>query len=369
MAGRSRDRDQRSESDGVALDIGDDMALLAPRGGAIAVTADMLMDGVHFDTRVHDPREIGRKALAASLSDCAAMAVRPRWVVVSLALSDAWSMEQAQALFLGIEDLAKAFDCTIIGGDTNSWARPLVVDVTVLAEPYPDVTPVRRDGVVAGDELFVTGRLGGSLHGGSHLSGHHLTFTPRVAEAYALARRLGSDLHAMMDLSDGLSIDAARMAQASDCGLIFDTDAIERVVSDAAREMSREDGRSPLDHALHDGEDFELLFAAAAGAMAQQNINLSVHPQNRETHRLETGATEELENGATEELENGATEELETGATEELETGATEELETGATEELGCTRVGIAIDEPGVWLRTADGIRKLLEPAGWRHFQ
>ncbi|MFQ5500879.1 MAG: thiamine-monophosphate kinase [Phycisphaerae bacterium] len=299
MAGRLRDRDQRSESDGVTLDIGDDMALLAPGGGAIAVTSDMLMDGVHFDTQVHDPRAIGRKALAASLSDCAAMAVRPRWVLVSLALPDAWSMEQAQTLFLGIEDLAKAFDCTIIGGDTNSWTRPLVVDVTVLAEPYPDVTPVRRDGVVAGDELFVTGRLGGSL------LEHHLAFTPRVAEAYALARRLGSDLHAMMDLSDGLSTDAARMARSSGCGLVFDTDAIERVVSDTAREMSREDGRSPLDHALNDGEDFELLFASAAGALEQPET----------------------------------------------------------------TRVGIAIDEPGVWLRTANGIRTPLEPVGWRHFQ
>ncbi len=91
------------------------------------------------------------------------MAVRPCYAVVSVALPEAWSMAQAQALFLGMEMLAEAFGCSIIGGDTNSWSAPLVVDVTVAARPYDDVAPVRRDGARPGDELWVTGRLGGSL--------------------------------------------------------------------------------------------------------------------------------------------------------------------------------------------------------------
>lgn len=299
--------------DGVTIGIGDDMALLET-GGALLVTADMLMDGVHFNSAVHAPNEIGRKALAASLSDCAAMAVRPRWAMVSVALPEVWSMEQARELFRGIEALARVSDCGIVGGDTNSWSRPLVVDVTVLATPYPDVTPVRRDGALPGDELFVTGRLGGSLRG------HHLTFTPRVEEARALGRRLGSNLHAMMDLSDGLSTDAGRMATASGHGLLFDAEAIERVASAAALAASREDGHSPLNHALHDGEDYELLFAAAAGGMERSETN-------------------------------------------------PEKTDSADGRLMEClTRIGVVIEEPGVWLLAADGVRTPLESAGWQHF-
>ena len=100
---------------GVVIGIGDDMAWVAGGEGGVLLTADMLMDGVHFDSAIHGPEEIGRKALAASLSDCAAMAVRPCYVVVSVALPEAWSMGQAQGLFLGMEPLAEAFGCTIIG--------------------------------------------------------------------------------------------------------------------------------------------------------------------------------------------------------------------------------------------------------------
>ena len=225
----------------------------------LLVTCDMLMDGVDFDTRIHTPAQIGRKALAVSLSDCAAMAVRPRWAVVSVALPESWTMARAKGLYLGMEPLAKRYGCRIVGGDTNSWRQGLVIDVTVLAEPWPDVRPVRRDGMLPGDVIMVSGPLGGSL------AGHHLTFEPRVWEARWLAERLGEDLHAMMDLSDGLSVDGARMAAASGCGMELDVDALAGSTRPAAEVKAGK--RKRMQRVLNDGEDFELLFAIAPHAV------------------------------------------------------------------------------------------------------
>ena len=195
------------------IGIGDDMAMLPDSAAGYLVTSDMLMDGVDFKSAVHSPELIGRKALAVSLSDCAAMAVCPRYAMVSVALPNAWTMEQAQGLYLGIEALAKEFNCLIVGGDTNSWDHPLVIDVTVLAEQWPEFAPILRTGALVGDLICVTGELGASI------TGRHITFTPRVREAMWSFERLGTGLHAMMDLSDGLSVDAARMAKASGMGL------------------------------------------------------------------------------------------------------------------------------------------------------
>jgi len=242
---------------GIELGIGDDMALLRT-DRRILVTSDMLMDGVDFDASLHTPKQIGRKALAVCLSDCAAMAVRPRWAVVSLALPKLWSVAKVKGLYLGMEPLAKKYDCRIVGGDTNSWGHPLVIDVTVIAEPWPGIEPGRRDGMRVGDVICVTGALGGSI------AEHHLTFEPRVNEAHRLAKRLGRNLHAMMDLSDGLSIDAARMAEASGCGIELNEDALIQVASRAAK--SARGKRTLIEHILHDGEDFELLFACPPSA-------------------------------------------------------------------------------------------------------
>jgi thiamine-monophosphate kinase len=288
---------------GVAIGIGDDMAMVRLGGRELLMTVDMLMDGVDFDTSVHTPERVGRKALAASLSDCAAMAVRPRYAVVSVALPEAWTMRQAQRLYRGIEELAEAHGVAIIGGDTNSWAKPLVVDVCVIAEPWPGVRPVRRDGMRPGDVVCVTGRLGGSL------LGHHLDFEPRVAEARLLAARLGSGLHAMMDLSDGLSMDARRMAEASECGVELNEEALGGAASPAALNAARRDGRSVVEHVLHDGEDFEMLFAVAPEAAARIK--------------------------------------------------------------LPCpwARIGLAVKRRGVWLRRRDGRCERVPAGGWEHWR
>jgi thiamine-monophosphate kinase len=236
------------------IGIGDDMAMLPTQTGLL-VTTDMVMDGVDFDSAVHTPEQMGRKALAVNLSDCAAMAVRPRWAVVSVALPNGWSMERAQKLYEGLETLAREFEVQIVGGDTNSWDKPLVISVTVLADLWDGaIQPVRRSGMKPGDSIWVSGRLGGSL------AGHHLDFVPRVREARMLAGSLGGRLHAMMDLSDGLSTDGARMAEASGCAIELDEAALIGVASEDARR----DGKSIVEHVLNDGEDFELLCAIDA---------------------------------------------------------------------------------------------------------
>ncbi|UCG15931.1 MAG: thiamine-monophosphate kinase [Phycisphaerales bacterium] len=242
------------------LAVGDDMAVLDIDGAAVLVTTDMLLDGVHFSTATHSLEAIGGKAVACSLSDCAAMAVRPLAAAVSVALNDRMGAADARRLVGAMRRAADAFDCDLVGGDTTRWSRPLAIDVCMIASPYPGIEPVRRGGARPGDALVVTGPLGGSLRG------RHLTFTPRVREARRIAETLGPSLHALMDISDGLSLDVLRMCEASGTGALLEEEALDCVISEAAREAAAADGRSPLVHALHDGEDFELLAAVAPDA-------------------------------------------------------------------------------------------------------
>jgi thiamine-monophosphate kinase len=230
---------------------GDDCAVLVPPTRPLVVTTDMLMDGVDFVVSEVGMRRAGRKAMAANLSDIAAMAANPIAAVVSVAFHT--GAGGAEDLFLGLRDAADAFAVPLVGGDTNSWDQPLVVSVTVLGEAT-ERGAVRRRGARPGDWLFVTGPLGGSI------LGHHLDFTPRVREALALHAAV--DLHAMCDISDGLAADLHHILEESGCGAVVHAKAVP--VSSAAKDLSRKTGKSPLEHALGDGEDFELVFAVGA---------------------------------------------------------------------------------------------------------
>lgn len=259
------------------LGVGDDAALIdaATNGSdSIVTTTDLLIDGVHFQSEEHTPERIGRKALAVNLSDLAAMAARPTAAVVSLALPRDGAcglspQELAASLLEGMLPLAEQFDCPIAGGDTNLGPGPLVVSITALGCPTP-LGVLRRDGAKPGDQLLVTGSLGGSL------IAKHLDFDPRIEEALLLHERYG--LTAGMDITDGLSIDLARLATASGVGAIVNEVALP--LADVAREIAKQSGRSPLEHALHDGEDFELLFTAppneAKRLVAEQPIACGV---------------------------------------------------------------------------------------------
>lgn len=232
------------------LPFGDDMASAAD---GLLWTADMIMDGIDFDSRSHSWRDIGRKAMAVNLSDCAAMAARPVSALVAVALCEKICMDDAVELLRGCRDCAKAFGCVITGGDTNSWANPSVISVTILGRVPAGRTPVRRDGAKPGDRLFVSGPLGGSI------LGRHLTFEPRVELALRAAESL--PLHAMIDISDGLSVDLTHLATASGCGAEVSERLLRAAIHDDARRLATTTGRLPIEHALHDGEDFELLMA------------------------------------------------------------------------------------------------------------
>jgi thiamine-monophosphate kinase len=235
----------------VVIGPGDDCAALQwPGGGNGLVTTDMLLEGSCFRLADAGAYGVGRKAMAVNLSDIAAMAGQPMAAVVSVGLPRQRGRALAEELYRGLKDMADLFATAIAGGDTNSWDGPLVISVTLLGQATSR-GPVRRSGARPGDWLFVTGPLGGSF------LGKHLNFTPRVREALDL--HAAADLHAMIDVSDGLAADLGHVCTESRCGAVLRADAIP--ISPAAGQMP--DGQTPLEHALSDGEDFELVFAVS----------------------------------------------------------------------------------------------------------
>lgn len=233
----------------VLVGIGDDTAVLAATEGETLITTDMLLEGVHFDLSTATLRQVGRKAMAVNLSDIAAMAGAPTAAVVAVGLPADAPDSLAKELHTGIAELADEFGVALVGGDTNRSNGGLVVCITVLGKPTGR-GPLLRSGAKPGDAICVTGSLGGSI------LGNHLTFTPRIREAQWLHKF--NRLHSLMDLSDGLGGDLFHILDESKCGAVLNSAAIP--ISDAAATLAGRDGKPPLDHALNDGEDFELLF-------------------------------------------------------------------------------------------------------------
>ena len=233
---------------------GDDAAVLRPPAlRRTVVTVDMLMEGVDFRLAADcPPTAVGHKALAVSLSDIAAMGARPEAAFVAVALPRHGGDTVGRGVLDGILSLAKRHGVALAGGDTNAWDGPLVVSTTVVGSVSPG-RAWRRDGARPGDLLVVSGGFGGSL------LGRHLAVSPRCREAQAIAEAF--DVHAAIDVSDGLSLDISRLMSASGTGATIDLAAIP-IHPDAERmSLSDGDGRTPLDHALSDGEDFELVLA------------------------------------------------------------------------------------------------------------
>lgn len=242
---------------------GDDAAVLRPPAmRRTVITVDMLTEGIDFlfSSRNGIPaataRQVGRKAIAVSLSDLAAMAARPEAVVIAVCLPRHDGEAIARELQAGIEEVAHGLGVCLAGGDTNAWDGPLVISVTAVGS-VPPAAAWRRDSARPGDLLVVTGPLGGSL------LGRHLAVEPRCREAEVIASAFS--VHAAIDISDGLALDATRLLKASRCGALIDLAAIP-IHEDARRQAAMLDGRSPLDHALGDGEDFELVLAMPAEA-------------------------------------------------------------------------------------------------------
>ncbi len=288
----------------VVLGVGDDAALLALDPASpwlLAATVDAQVEGRHFVRGVATPEDIGHKALAVSLSDLAAMGAEPLWALVSLVLPPGADPEELERVYAGMRALAEGYGIAIVGGNVAALARPpvhprgpdtqaqgeaeqgpLVLDVTALGRVRRGQALTRAGGR-PGDALLVTGTLGAAAAGlltlvtgrspplAGKLAPNMLSLartalvapTPRVAEGRALAET--GDVHAMLDVSDGLAADLAHLCTASDCGALLDAAAIP--VSPAARAVAAAYGRDALHLALYGGEDYGLLFATAPTAV------------------------------------------------------------------------------------------------------
>ncbi len=243
----------------VTLPPGDDAAGIHLDSNDALVMVDQLADGVHVDLASTPLEKVARKAVTRNLSDVAAMAGLPVAAVVAAALPRHFGDQRAKSLFDAMAAVALPYGCPLIGGDLAIWDHPLLLSVTVLAQPA-GVTPITRQGTQPGDRVCVTGYLGGSRY---TLDGytHHLDFEPRIGLARRLATHPGLSLHAMIDLSDGLAVDLAHLCQAgtgSPLAARLWTDRLP--ISPAAQAAAQRDRTPAWQHAVGDGEDYELCF-------------------------------------------------------------------------------------------------------------
>lgn len=233
--------------------IGDDCAVIPPTRRHQLVTTDPVIWGQHFDTTV-PARAVGAKLLKRNLSDIAAMGGRPVAAVVSLALAPQTSVRWLEQFYRGLAACALDHAVKIVGGDITQGPTGFFGAFLTLHGESAGQRVVTRSGARAGDSIYVTGVLGGSL------LGHHYKFIPRLAQGSWLAAR--PEVRAMMDVSDGLAKD---LGSITPNGLVPALDAQAIPVSAAAHRRARATGKTPLAHALGDGEDYELLVVVRAG--------------------------------------------------------------------------------------------------------
>lgn len=226
---------------GVVLGAGDDCAIVQSeaRGRLQLLKTDCLVENIHF-TKKSPPEFVGWKAMARPLSDFAAMSGVPEFALVTLIVPAQTTLAWVKKMYRGIDRAARTFQLAVVGGETSAIKGPAVISVAVTGFVEKGRW-VSRAGGKAKDELFVTGRLGGSLRG------HHLRFVPRIIESRWLTENF--PIHAMMDVSDGLGADLPRLAHASGVGFELDEAALPLNPGCTTKE------------AISDGEDYELLFA------------------------------------------------------------------------------------------------------------
>ncbi|MEY4226319.1 MAG: thiamine-phosphate kinase [Actinomycetota bacterium] len=265
------------EAHGASGGIGDDAALIDPD---LIWTVDAQVDGVHFRRDLSAPGDVGWKALAVSISDCAAMGAAPVGALVSLVIADG-DVTSLEPIYAGLADCARTYGCPVVGGDV-ARGPGLVLSVSVLGRAA--VPPPRRAAARPGDVVAVTGDLGASaaglaaltdpalrdLPGAADCMDRHRRPRPRLAEGARLARQV----HAMMDVSDGLATDLPRIARRSGVALEVDLDALP--VGEAVRAVAAARGIAAGAFAATGGEDYELVVALDPAAVADCGVPLTV---------------------------------------------------------------------------------------------
>ncbi len=241
---------QRSDGPSARLPVGpgDDAAVIVRGGGAeLLLAMDVVCEGVHVEAGPDLPERLARKAVRSNLSDIAAMGGIAEAIVVGLELPAGATDALARRVMKAVGEETRRFGIALAGGDSVMRPGGLSLGVAVTGRPHRDA--VLRSGARPGDLVLVTGVLGGSL------LGHHHDFIPRMEEATALVD-LGPP-SAMTDISDGFLRDLSNILDASGVGAVVDASAVP--ISNAAVQLAARTDMSPLEHALHDGEDFELL--------------------------------------------------------------------------------------------------------------
>ena len=221
--------------------IGDDCAVVGFAGteNLLVLKTDCVVERIHFQTSTN-PERVGWKAMMRPLSDFAAISALPQFALITLIVPATRSTSWVKKLYRGLNRAASRFGVAIVGGETSATRGPAVISVSVSGFVEKNRW-ISRSGGKRGDDLFVTGRLGGSL------LEKHLRFVPRINESRWLTKNF--HVHAMMDLSDGLGADLPRLAKASKLGFKIDKEALPLAPG------------AKIDNAISDGEDYELLFA------------------------------------------------------------------------------------------------------------
>ena len=287
----------------VVKGIGDDCAVLKfSKDEYMLITCDMLVEGIHFDLKFATPWLVGRKALASCISDIAAMGGVPKDALVAIGIDPGMSLRFVDRLYHGMKQMAHRFGINIVGGDLVRSKR-LNISTSLTGFVKKDRLTL-RSGAKDNDAVMVTGTLGGSIYR------KHLTFIPRLGEAQVLVKRF--KINSMIDISDGLAQDLDHISGESGLGaIIYERDI---PISPSAYRQAKKEGKGPLQLALGDGEDYELLFTMS----------------KKEARRLLSSRPRELETRV--------------------------------------TMIGQMINEPGLWLIDRRGAKTKLRIEGWRHF-
>jgi len=262
--------------------IGDDAAIFASAAGKeTVITTDLLVEDIDFRRTTAPPLLLGHKALAVSLSDIAAMGARPRWSLISIGVpDDVWQTQFVDQFYEGLAGIASRYDVRLIGGDTSRTTEQIVIDSIVLGECNA-AQAVKRTGAQPGDQIFVTGSLGGAAAGlrlierGAHLAEQKLDDEDSQKIDHVLLRQLRPEPRvgwgmvlgeerlatSMIDISDGLSSDLNHLCTASGVGALIESSLLP--IDHQVVELCGRRALDPLQLALHGGEDFELLFTVS----------------------------------------------------------------------------------------------------------